>query len=35
MKVNIKVRYGLKVLVYIVENFIDKKLVRIKEIFED
>ena len=35
MKVNTKVRYGLKALAYIAENSTDKKLVRIKEISED
>lgn len=35
MKVNTKVRYGLKALAYIAENSSDKKLVRIKEISED
>ena len=34
MKVNTKVRYGLKALAYIAENSTDKKLVRIKEISE-
>ena len=35
MKINTKVRYGLKDLAYIAENSNDKKLVRIKEISED
>ena len=35
MKINTKVRYGLKALAYIAENSSDKKLVRIKEISED
>ena len=35
MKINTKVRYGLKALAYIAENSNDKKLVRIKEISED
>ena len=35
MKINTKVRYGLKALAYIAENSTDKKLVRIKEISED
>lgn len=34
MKVNTKVRYGLKALAYIAENASEKKLVRIKEIAE-
>ena len=32
MKINTKVRYGLKALAYIAENATEKKLVRIKEI---
>ena len=35
MKINRKVRYGLKALAYIAENATEKKLVRIKEISED
>lgn len=35
MKINTKVRYGLRALAYIAENSTDKKLVRIKEIAED
>lgn len=35
MKINTKVRYGLKALAYIAENSTDKKLVRIKEISEE
>ena len=35
MKINTKVRYGLKALAYIAENATEKKLVRIKEISED
>ena len=35
MKINTKVRYGLKALAYIAENSSEKKLVRIKEISED
>lgn len=35
MKINTKVRYGLRALAYIAENSNDEKLVRIKEIAED
>lgn len=35
MKINTKVRYGLKALAYIAENSNEEKLVRIKEISED
>ncbi len=35
MKINTKVRYGLKALAYIAENSTEKKLVRIKEMAED
>lgn len=34
MKINTKVRYGLKALVYIVEESLKGKMVRIKEISE-
>ena len=35
MKINTKVRYGLRALAYIAENSSDERLVRIKEISED